>query len=558
LILWAKSGIDCQEVVGDANSENMIIKGDNLLALKSLLPYYANAVKMIYIDPPYNTGNTSWIYNDNMGSPLIKKWLDNTVNAEDLSRSDKWLCMMYPRLKLLRELLKEDGVIFISIDDAEVAHLRMICDEIFGAENFIANIIWKHTQQSKNDEPYFSRQNNATLSYRKSSELKQLRFERTEKDNKNYSNPDNDINGKWRSGDVRSPSYRKTLCFNIITPSGNIISPPENGWRWKEEEIQRKIDIDEIIFNNDETKIIRKIYLKNQNGRTPENVWFGDEFGTTREANNELKDIFNKANFDTPKPTKLIRKMLQLCTSNNDIILDSFAGSGTTAHAVIEQNRADGGNRKFILIETLDYAKEITAERVKRVQQGYAFKGKDKTTLYEKKITTTQLLKAKTMETIATEVETLIEKEKPNYTKIEKTFKDNLLKVVGIKDIESFKEGLGGGFKYCELGVEIFDEFGELNSELTFRDIAKHVYFVEFKIPLQTKELEAQYIGSHKKRHLYFFEERFKIANMKKLVREQEAYKEMIVYTRKCSISNDELKKHKITVRYIPYDIKNN
>ena len=550
--------IDCQEVVGDANSENMIIKGDNLLALKSLLPYYANAVKMIYIDPPYNTGNTSWIYNDNMGSPLIKKWLDNTVNAEDLSRSDKWLCMMYPRLKLLRELLKEDGVIFISIDDAEVAHLRMICDEIFGAENFIANIIWKHTQQSKNDEPYFSRQNNATLSYRKSSELKQLRFERTEKDNKNYSNPDNDINGKWRSGDVRSPSYRKTLCFNIITPSGNIISPPENGWRWKEEEIQRKIDIDEIIFNNDETKIIRKIYLKNQNGRTPENVWFGDEFGTTREANNELKDIFNKANFDTPKPTKLIRKMLQLCTSNNDIILDSFAGSGTTAHAVIEQNRADGGNRKFILIETLDYAKEITAERVKRVQQGYAFKGKDKTTLYEKKITTTQLLKAKTMETIATEVETLIEKEKPNYTKIEKTFKDNLLKVVGIKDIESFKEGLGGGFKYCELGVEIFDEFGELNSELTFRDIAKHVYFVEFKIPLQTKELEAQYIGSHKKRHLYFFEERFKIANMKKLVREQEAYKEMIVYTRKCSISNDELKKHKITVRYIPYDIKNN
>ena len=136
--------IDCQEVVGDADSENMIIKGDNLLALKSLLPYYANAVKMIYIDPPYNTGNTSWIYNDNMGSPLIKKWLDNTVNAEDLSRSDKWLCMMYPRLKLLRELLKEDGVIFISIDDAEVAHLRMICDEIFGSGNFISNIVCIH------------------------------------------------------------------------------------------------------------------------------------------------------------------------------------------------------------------------------------------------------------------------------------------------------------------------------------------------------------------------------------------------------------------------------
>lgn len=550
--------IDCQEVVGDEESENLIIKGDNLLALKSLLPYYANAVKMIYIDPPYNTGNTSWVYNDNMDSPLIKKWLNDTVNADDLSRSDKWLCMMYPRLKLLRELLKEDGIIFISIDDAEVAHLRMICDEIFDPENFLVNIIWKHTQQSKNDEPYFSRQNNATLSYRKSSALKQLRFERTEKDNKNYSNPDNDINGKWRSGDVRSPSYRKTLCFNIVTPSGNIITAPENGWRWKEDEVQKKIHIGEIIFNNDETKIIRKIYLKNQNGRTPENVWFGDEFGTTREANSELKDIFNKSNFDTPKPTKLIRKMLQLCTSKNDIILDSFAGSGTTAHAVIEQNKADGGNRKFILIETLDYAKEITAERVKRVQQGYAFIGKDKTTLYEKKLTTAQVLKPASMETVAKEVETLIEKEKPNYDKIEKTFKENVLRVVGIKNVESFKEGLGGGFKYCELGAEIFDETGDLNPKLSFSDIAKHIYFVEFKQPRSREETEAPFVGSYKNQHLYFYEKQFKTAQLKALIKTHEKYKQIIVYTRRCSISNDELKIHNIIIRYIPYDIKDN
>lgn len=550
--------IDCQEVVGEVESENMIIKGDNLLALKSLLPYYANAVKMIYIDPPYNTGNTSWVYNDNMDSPLIKKWLNDTVNADDLSRSDKWLCMMYPRLKLLRELLKEDGVIFISIDDAEAAHLRMMCDEIFGSSNFIANIIWKHTQQSKNDEPYFSRQNNATLVYRKSNELKKLRFKRSDRDNKNYSNPDNDENGDWRSGDVRSPSYRKTLCFSIKTPSGKIIAPPSNGWRWKEEEIEKKIKSGEIIFNEDETKIIRKIYLNNQDGRTPENVWFGDEYGTTREANSELKDIFNKANFDTPKPTRLIKKMIELTTSSNDIILDSFAGSGTTAHAVIEQNRADGGNRKFILIETLDYAKEITSERVKRVQQGYAFKGKDKTVLYEKKLTTTQILKPKTMEKIGLEVEQLIEKEKPNYDKIEKTFKDNVLKVVGIKNVESFKEGLGGGFKYCELGEEIFDESGELNPKLSLVDIAKHIYFVEFKQALGKTELVKPYVGSYKERHLYFYEKQFKSVHLAALVKKHEKHKQIIVYTRRCAISADRLKEHHVTVRYIPYDIKDN
>ncbi|MGK0255430.1 MAG: adenine-specific DNA-methyltransferase, partial [Arcobacteraceae bacterium] len=143
--------IECKETIGDDDSENMIIKGDNLLALKSLLPYYASSVKMIYIDPPYNTGNTSWVYNDNMDSPLIKKWLNDTVNAEDLSRSDKWLCMMYPRLKLLRELLKDDGVIFISIDDAEVAHLRMICDEIFGKDNFTTNLSWQSRTSKQND-----------------------------------------------------------------------------------------------------------------------------------------------------------------------------------------------------------------------------------------------------------------------------------------------------------------------------------------------------------------------------------------------------------------------
>jgi len=554
--------IDCQEVVGDADSENMIIKGDNLLALKSLLPYYANAVKMIYIDPPYNTGNTSWVYNDNMDSPLIKKWLDSTVNAEDLSRSDKWLCMMYPRLKLLRELLKEDGVIFISIDDAEVAHLRKICDEIFGVENFINNVIWEKKFAPQNDAKWFSDNHDHILVYAKNKMIwRPHLLERTDEQNSRYKNPDNDPRGNWTSSDMTVKTYNKDYDYPVETPSGKVINPPKGRcWRTSKSNFQSLINDNRIWFGEAGSNVPRlKRFITDVSGITPLTIWKHVDVGHNQEAMQELRKIFiDEIPFNTPKPVRLIQHILKLTTRDNDIILDSFAGSGTTAHAVIEQNRADGGNRKFILIETLDYAKEITAERVKRVQQGYAFKGKDKTTLYEKKITTAQLLKAKTMEKIATEVETLIEKEKANYTKIEKTFKENLLKVVGIKEIESFKEGLGGGFKYCELGVEIFDEFGELNSELIFRDIAKHIYFVEFKTPLQLTELEAPYIGSHKKRHLYFFEERFKIANMKKLVKEQETYKEIIVYTRKCSISNDELKKHKITVRYIPYDIKDN
>jgi len=567
--------ISCQEIVGDIDNENMIIKGDNLLALKSLLPYYANAVKMIYIDPPYNTGNTSWVYNDNMDSPLIKKWLDSTVNAEDLSRSDKWLCMMYPRLKLLRELLKEDGVIFISIDDAEVANLRKICDEIFGADNFINNVIWEKKYSPQNDAKWFSDNHDHLLVYAKNKMIwRPYLLERTDEQNSRYKNRDNDSRGAWKSGDFYVKSYSKAYDYPITLPSGRVVTPPKGRcWRTSKEKFEKLVDENRMWFGEDGNNVPAiKRFLTDVSGITPLTIWKYQDVGHNQEALLELRKIFKEEiPFNTPKPVRLIQHILKLTTRDSDIILDSFAGSGTTAHAVIEQNKQDGGNRKFILIETLDYAKEITAERVKRVQQGYAFKGKEKTTLYEKKITTAQLLKPKTMEKIAIEVENLIEKEKPNYTKIEKSFKENLLKVVGVKEIKSFKEGLGGGFKYCELGAEIFDEFGELNSELTFEDIAKHIYFVEFKQPLKVESealapnstklklsFQNSYVGNHKKRHLYFFEERFKRVNMRKIAKEHYEYKEIIVYTCKCSISEDELKKYKIIVRYIPYDIKDN
>jgi adenine-specific DNA-methyltransferase len=548
--------IDCQDEIGEKNSDNMIIKGDNLLALKSLLPYYSNSIKMIYIDPPYNTGNTSWVYNDNMDSPLIKKWLDKTVNADDLSRSDKWLCMMYPRLKLLKELLKEDGVIFISIDDAEVVHLRMICDEIFGSENFLANFIWKKKSTSTNVEGVqVSSLFDSTICYAKNIKINSIKRRIIYKENRTYSKQDKD--GSFRTAIIEkknSGEYkRETMLFTIL---GQV---PREGKRWQiGKKTARELELkNRFIIENGLVK--HKIYNyedKNTESAQPNIL---NNHGSTDSATKELNNIFNKDGiFSNPKPKELINHFIKISTSKNDIILDSFAGSGTTAQAVLEQNKEDGGNRKFILIETLDYAKTITVERVKRVIKGYEFKGKDKTTLYEKKLTTTQILKLETMEKISNEVNKLIELEKNNFHKIEKTFKDNIIKIIGIKDIKEFKDGLGGGFKYCELGDNFFDEYGDLNQNLTFEQIAKHLYFLEFKKPINKQNIETPFIGEFENRYIYFFKNRFLKKDMIKVLKDNQNYKEIIIYTEKTTISDDELKNHKIVIRYIPYSIKDN
>jgi len=555
--------ITCKEEIGDKDSQNMIIKGDNLLALKSLLPYYASSVKMIYIDPPYNTGNTSWVYNDNMDSPLIKKWLNDTVNADDLSRSDKWLCMMYPRLKLLRELLKEDGVIFISIDDAEVAHLRMICDEIFGSENFINNVIWEKKYSPQNDAKWFSDNHDHIVVYAKNKNIwRPNLLERTEEQNGRYKNLDNDPRGIWKTSDLSVKRVTERDIYEIETPTGRKTLPPKGrSWSIGQEafEILKKENRIWFGINGDSVPQLKRFITDVKDGTVPLTIWKYGDVGHNQEAMQELKKIFiNEVAFNTPKPVRLIQRILKISTSKNDIILDSFAGSGTTAHAVLEQNKKDGGNRKFILIETLDYAKDITAERVKRVIEGYSFTGKDKTTLYEKKLTTTQILKPETMKRISNEVSKILEDEKKNYTKLEKTFKENILKIEGIKDIKSFKDGIGGGFKYCELSEDIFDEFGELNHKLTFEQIAKHIYFVEFKKPIKKETIKAPFVGRYKGQYIYFFKDKFLKRDMNKLIKEKQGYKKIIVYTSKTTISEDELKNNNITIRYIPYDIKDN
>lgn len=372
---------DEERSVNPSESENLIIEGENLAVLKLLSNSYREQVKCIVIDPPYNTGK-DFVYSDKFNQDKKEYWEDNETtengykvdtNAETDGRyHSNWLNMMYSRLLIARQLLSADGAIFIAIDDNEVHHLRKLCDEVFGEDNFLGNIVWKHTEQSKNDEKYFSRQFNNIMVFRKSDAIESFRFPRTEEDNVNYSNPDNDPEGEWRSGDTRSPNYRKTLLFNITTPGGKTIAPPENGWRWQESEVLSKIESKEIIFNDDETRIIRKIYLKNQNGRVAENIWQGGLFGTTRNANAEIKSLFNdEVIFDTPKPTSLIKMIVNLFFNEKDfkdfLILDFFGGSGTTGQAVTELNKEDNGNRKYILAQL----PEQTDEKSEAYKAGY-------------------------------------------------------------------------------------------------------------------------------------------------------------------------------------------
>ena len=350
-------------ISSEADAPNhLLIEGDNLEALTALSYSHEGKIDVIYIDPPYNTGNKDFVYNDSY------------VDSEDSYRHSKWLSFMHKRLKIAKRLLSDKGVIFISIDDNEQADLKLLCDEVFGIHNFIANVIWQHSIQPKGYLGSFSLHHNYTLIYRKTKAFILGNMERTEEDNKAYKNPDNDPKGKWRSGDVRNALYRPNLIYDIITPSGKIIHAPEKGWRWSKETVNEKISTGEIIFNKDESNIIRKIYLSTVEGRCPETIWFGKEVGTTREANSELKDIFDgKTLFDTPKPTKLIERILKISSNKSSTILDFFAGSGTTLHATMQLNAEDGGNRQCILVTNNEnkICEEVTYERNKRVINGY-------------------------------------------------------------------------------------------------------------------------------------------------------------------------------------------
>ena len=332
--------------------DNLIIHGDNLHALKALMPRYAGRVNCIYIDPPYNTGNEKWVYNDNVNSPMMKEWLKgkSPVDGEDLERHDKWLCMMWPRLQLLRELLAEDGVIFISIDDNEQHRLRMMMGEIFGEENFLGQFVWKSRQNKDNrNVTGVSIDHEYVLCYGKC-----IRGE--ERKTGQYSNPDNDPRGDWASGNMvglATKESRPNLHFDLIDPkTENNYGCPVRGWRYDKKRISKLIADDRILWPAVSSGRPRvKTFL---NELKEEFTGFSSVIGDnvfTRNGTKEIEEIFAMRVFEFPKSYELVRQLIIQGCQNDGIVLDSFAGSATTAHAVLALNKEDNGNRKFILVE---------------------------------------------------------------------------------------------------------------------------------------------------------------------------------------------------------------
>jgi adenine-specific DNA-methyltransferase len=360
-------------------NDNLIIHGDNLKALKALLPIYANKIKCIYIDPPYNTGNENWIYNDNVNSPLIQAWLkeNKPVDKEDLTRHDKWLCMMLPRLYLLKELLRDDGVIFVSIDDNEVHHLRLLMDEIFGSDNFVDTVIWEKKFAPQNDAIFLSDNHDYIVIYARNKEIWRPRLlPRTEEANARYKNPDNDPRGVWSPDNLLVKTYSANYDYPVIIPSGRSVKPADGGcWRVSKERFAELVADNRIWFGEDGNNVprLKRFLSEVKQGLTSLTIWKREEVGDTQDARRMIREIFGDISvFDTPKSVELIKKILHLAIEpkEGDIILDSFAGSGTTGQAVLELNQEDGGNRKFILVEMEDYAESLTAERIKRIIQG--------------------------------------------------------------------------------------------------------------------------------------------------------------------------------------------
>ena len=466
LLAHADKGVGAPDLAG-----NLIIHGDNLAALKSLLPRYAGAVDLVFIDPPYNTGNEGWCYSDNVNSPIMREWLStNPVDGEDLLRHDKWLCMMWPRLVLLRELLSESGSIWITLDDNEVHRARMLMDELFGDEGFVATIAWQGRYSVSNDASV-SNSHNYVLVYSRAPETwKSLRNKvvRDEKQSRQYSNPDNDPEGPWRAIPWDAPEVRENLSYVIRTPKGTERRPPK-GRHWSREESQWLELVEKRLAyfgqNQDGVPSFKR-YLKDADTVVPTTWWPHEVAGHTDEASKELANFALDTSFATPKPVRLIERILQIGSRRDSLILDSFAGSGTTAHAVLKANAKDGGSRRFILVEGEDYADTLTAERVRRAIDGYAWAGTQRETLLEKKITFTQLKQA---DKLLAEVEAIKVREglapgdladrgsrndeaPRRFDAIEAKVDDGVLRVEGVRRVSERAPGLGGSFTFCTLG----------------------------------------------------------------------------------------------------------
>ena len=435
---------------------NLIIHGDNLHALKAILPHYAGKVDCIFIDPPYNTGNEGWCYNDNVNAPMIREWLDsNPVGIEDGLRHDKWCAMMWPRLRLLHELLADTGLFFMTLDDNEQHHARAILDEVFGPTAFLATISWVKRYTRSNNAKLFYSMKDHVIAYRRSEAVEYVKEPRTATADEGYTNPDDDPRGPWITSSYVNPATkerRQNLVYPITRPSdGKQIEHPTHAWKYKKLEHQRHVREQLLYWGQDgDAEYPRlKLYLSESNRMVPVDVWNWSEVGSSDDGGKTIKNIFGAAVFDNPKPVGLVKKIIQLIDNPNAVILDSFAGSGTTAHAVLDANRHDGGDRRFVLVEMEDYADRLTAERVRRVINGYAFTGTQKTELMREKITWSRLRKRHNLTQAVEAIENLYGHE---YDRIRKQVKNSELIVTGEKSVAERAEGIGGSFAYCTLG----------------------------------------------------------------------------------------------------------
>ncbi len=464
---------------GDLNG-NLVIHGDNLHALKSLLPRHAGQVDLIFIDPPYNTGNEGWCYSDGVNSPIMKEWLStNPVDGDDMLRHDKWLSMMWPRLVLLRELLSDSGSIWITLDDNEVHRARMVLDEIFGEENFVATCVWRKNFSPKPGAKYFSEDHDYLLVIAKNKEQwRPNLLERTDAMDARFENPDRDARGVWTSGDLSARNYYSEGTYPITTPAGRVIDgpPPGTYWRVKKAKFE-SLNEDKRIWwgeNGNNQPRLKRFLSEVKQGRVPQTLWDYSEVGHTQDAKRTLLELgLIKTQEDgsmTPKPVPLIERVIELAAEKDSLILDSFAGSGTTAHAVLKANAKDGGTRRFILVEGEAYADTLTAERVRRAIKGYAWVGNQREVLLEEKITYTQFKKA---DVWLAKVEAIKAREgfaegdladqgsteHKRFDKINVKLDDGVLRVEGEKRISERAEGLGGEFTYCTLGEPLdFDK----------------------------------------------------------------------------------------------------
>lgn len=442
---------------GEPGEGNLIVEGDNLVALKALLPYYAGQVKCVYIDPPYNTGNEGWVYNDNVNSPVIREWLGRAVGAEgeDLSRHDKWLCMIYPRLQLLKRFLRPDGLIFISIDENEHRWLEAVADEIFGAHNRIETLIWKKSYGGGSKSKHVVNLHEYILLYaRDATRVGAFELPPSPDVLKYYKFEDEKVatRGPYRLQPLATTSMdpRPNLRFAIPWQGEEIW--PEKQWQWKKERVLAALAADELVIRKTKGRwtVSYKQYLRDADGEERSSKPYSIIDGIyTQQGTNELLGIFGDGKvFGFPKPSALLAHLLQFSTKPGDLVLDSFAGSGTTAHAVLRLNATEPESppRRFVLVEMEPtIAREITSERVRRAAAGFTSpKG----------------------EAVA---------------------------------------GLGGSFRYCEVGEPIFDDAGRIRETVRFADLARHVYFTETGEPLPRERVSPRsaLLGVHREVAVY-------------------------------------------------------